>query len=450
MVVFTCQHCNASLKRVAVAKHYSKACRNTPHLTCIDCLKDFHGVDYNSHMTCVTEDERYGDKNFVAKKTGVKQTEWIDVVHLCAKKNENVKFKFIFYKLASYQNVPRKKAKFLNFIKSSLPKFSPDIAVEVFQIIDEEFVKQKKKDSQNENNDSKIVKNTDEQISDAKENTGKSGEKKKNKKRNRSIEREAPPAEDTDINVPTEKKSKKKKLNNMKLQELEFAGDMATLFNIKVKNKKDTNKNGFLNQTSESVDEQENHLAGNQNGIESHEEPHETDNHAKLSKKELKKLKKKQKYDAELKNIEESESTKDEVFINEENDQDSSKPIKKQKKRKATVNESENGGGKKQKIEGNEESENCFVENEINVEEEKPQQGKVRFNWEEIIKEVLRKNPDHEMSLKKISKKVLAEYQSVKGDRETYEELISKFNKKINKTIGVRVLKDKAKLLPED
>lgn len=54
------------------------------------------------------------------------------------------------------------------------------------------------------------------------------------------------------------------------------------------------------------------------------------------------------------------------------------------------------------------------------------------------------------MSLKKISKKVLAEYQAVKGDRESYEELISKFNKKINKTVGVRVLKDKAKLLPED
>lgn len=451
MVVFTCQHCNASLKRVAVAKHYSQACRNnTPYLTCIDCLKDFRGNDYNAHMTCVTEDERYGDKNFVAKKTGVKQTEWIDIVHMCAEKNKNPKFNFIFSKLASYQNVPRKKPKFLNFIKSSLPKFSQDIAVEVFHIIDEEFTKQKKKDSENITNGSNGVKNNDENLSDVKESTVKGDEKKKKKKRNRNSESDAVPAEDNDIKSPAEEKPKKKKKNKLnnkhksstvEQEELESPEDTT-----RVKKKKDKKKNDCLNETSESVDVEENYSMNNQNG--NHEEPNESVNHTKLSKKELKKLKKKQKYDAELKNIEESESTKEVEFKTDENEQESIKPSKKQKKRKANANESENGTGKKQKVEASLEPEDFSFDN--NEEEEKQQKGNVRFNWEEIIKEVLRKNPDHEMSLKKISKKVLAEYQAIKGERESYEELISKFNKKINKTVGVRVLKDKAKLLPED
>ncbi|XP_014272124.1 cell growth-regulating nucleolar protein isoform X2 [Halyomorpha halys] len=383
------------------------------------------GDDYNSHMTCVTEDERYGDKNFVAKKVGVKQTEWIDIVHLCAEQNKNPKFKFIFSKLATYQNVPRKKPKFLNFIKSSLPKFSQDIALEVFQVIDEQFLKQKKKDSQDENGISKSEKNADETLSDVKEVTDKSeGMKKKKKKRNRNSESEVPSAENVDINDPAEEKSNKKKKKSKNV---------------------DNSSPVESNESSEKMEENKNGFTDNQNGIGDHEEVNETDNHEKLSKKELKKLKKKQKYDALLKNIEESESAMDMDNENEGNNQNSIKPSKKQKKRKATTSESEPCTEKRQKVEGNEESENIADE-----EEEKAQKGKARFNWEETIKELLRKNPDHEMPLKRISKKVLAEYQAVKGDRESYETLISKFNKKINKTVGVRVLKDRAKLISDD
>lgn len=73
------------------------------------------------------------------------------------------------------------------------------------------------------------------------------------------------------------------------------------------------------------------------------------------------------------------------------------------------------------------------------------------FRWSDIIIEVLQSRTDRELSLKRLCKKVLAEYQAVKGDEvhESYEKLAAKFYKKVNKTIGVKVIKDKAKLMTQ-
>lgn len=60
---------------------------------------------------------------------------------------------------------------------------------------------------------------------------------------------------------------------------------------------------------------------------------------------------------------------------------------------------------------------------------------------------VLESQTEKELSLKKLGKKVVNEYQAVKPDHRTYEDLMAKFNKKVNKIKGVRVLKDRAKLI---
>lgn len=69
------------------------------------------------------------------------------------------------------------------------------------------------------------------------------------------------------------------------------------------------------------------------------------------------------------------------------------------------------------------------------------------FDWAEVIVKVLQGRADNELSLKQLGKKVVNEYQAVKSDHHTYEQLLAKFNKKVKKTAGVRVLKDKAKLI---
>lgn len=67
MVVFTCSYCGEPVKKPAVSKHYDTRCRGrNPNLTCVDCLKDFRGTEYEAHTKCISESERYGAKGSFA------------------------------------------------------------------------------------------------------------------------------------------------------------------------------------------------------------------------------------------------------------------------------------------------------------------------------------------------------------------------------------------------
>ncbi|NWW46500.1 LYAR protein, partial [Pedionomus torquatus] len=81
--------------------------------------------------------------------------------------------------------------------------------------------------------------------------------------------------------------------------------------------------------------------------------------------------------------------------------------------------------------------------NEENVGTEK---GK--FNWKGTIKAVLKQAPDNEISIKKLRKKVIAQYYAVAGEHHKSEEdILVIFNKKVNNNPKFKVLKDKVKLL---
>lgn len=86
----------------------------------------FSGQEYVAHTKCITESERYGGQDYVAKpgqnKGERKQQEWINVVknvietaHNLTKEEQN-----ILDILSRHENIPRKKAKFLNFIRSAM------------------------------------------------------------------------------------------------------------------------------------------------------------------------------------------------------------------------------------------------------------------------------------------------------------------------------------------
>ncbi|XP_076287385.1 uncharacterized protein LOC143212433 [Lasioglossum baleicum] len=126
MVVFTCNHCGETLQKPKVAKHYEFQCRTAPFLTCIDCLKDFRGEEYVAHTKCITEAERYGGKDYVPKaganKGERKQQEWLNIVNgiLNNSKNLSNTERNFLNTLSKYDNIPRKKAKFLNFVKNAV------------------------------------------------------------------------------------------------------------------------------------------------------------------------------------------------------------------------------------------------------------------------------------------------------------------------------------------
>ncbi|XP_067312821.1 cell growth-regulating nucleolar protein [Pseudorasbora parva] len=136
MVFFTCDACGESLKKAQVEKHLLK-CRACAVLSCIDCGKDFRGDDYKNHNKCISEDQKYGGKDFQAKanKGDVKQQQWIERIQEAADRpGVQPRLQQVLRQVSTYGNVPRKRAKFQNWMKNSLKIHSPDLLEQVWEI----------------------------------------------------------------------------------------------------------------------------------------------------------------------------------------------------------------------------------------------------------------------------------------------------------------------------
>ncbi|XP_041833972.1 cell growth-regulating nucleolar protein [Melanotaenia boesemani] len=137
MVFFTCNACGESLKKAQVDKHVNM-CRGCQVLSCIDCGKDFWGNDYKNHIKCISEDQKYGGKGYEAKanKGEVKQQQWIQRVHEAMNKpGVSAKLKDVLRQVSTYDNVPRKKARFQNWMRSSLKIANTSLQEEVWHIL---------------------------------------------------------------------------------------------------------------------------------------------------------------------------------------------------------------------------------------------------------------------------------------------------------------------------
>lgn len=79
----------------------------------------FRGEEYADHTKCLTEEERYAAKgsfsNGVVKKGEVKQESWIEMIKSIINEEENLKpsIRNLLTSISNYNNVPRKKPKFL-------------------------------------------------------------------------------------------------------------------------------------------------------------------------------------------------------------------------------------------------------------------------------------------------------------------------------------------------
>jgi cell growth-regulating nucleolar protein len=123
MVFFICEVCNECIKKPKVDQHIN-VCRNAWVFCCMDCGERFQGPAYKAHTACMTEAERYEGKFYVPKdkKGDKKQQSWTESVlsRLESADSKHAGLKPYMEKLTQYDNLPRKKVKFINFAKNSL------------------------------------------------------------------------------------------------------------------------------------------------------------------------------------------------------------------------------------------------------------------------------------------------------------------------------------------
>jgi len=72
--------------------------------------------------------------------------------------------------------------------------------------------------------------------------------------------------------------------------------------------------------------------------------------------------------------------------------------------------------------------------------------GNTKFQWQQTIIQALESKEDKKMPLKRLQKKVLAEFEAAGCGSAMDVKTIAKFNKKVLKTPGVVVHKEVAKL----
>jgi len=125
MVFFTCDTCGSSLKKNQVEKHYNSQCRRSAALTCMDCQKEFPGDSYKTHTSCISEAEKYSAKGWQPKANAnkglKKQNAWIESIQEAVEQlgsDMDKDVKSLLDGIMAFDNIPRKKPKFVNFVKN--------------------------------------------------------------------------------------------------------------------------------------------------------------------------------------------------------------------------------------------------------------------------------------------------------------------------------------------
>jgi len=108
-------------------------------LSCHDCGKDFPGQTWKAHNSCVSEDQKYGGVNYQAKeganKNLKKQETWIENFrNACTTAPGHISH--YLEKLVEFPNLPRKKPKFTNFLKSALHVHDERTVNELWSVVE--------------------------------------------------------------------------------------------------------------------------------------------------------------------------------------------------------------------------------------------------------------------------------------------------------------------------
>ncbi|CAD7936161.1 unnamed protein product [Amoebophrya sp. A25] len=123
MVYFICQGCQETLKKPAVRKHLSTRCWGAA-MTCVDCSVCFAGDTWECHTVCISEEKKfhgclYQEKMDKAPKGQLKQESWTKNLEKALELSKGSRVEKWMEKIVAFDNVPRKKAGFANFVKNS-------------------------------------------------------------------------------------------------------------------------------------------------------------------------------------------------------------------------------------------------------------------------------------------------------------------------------------------
>jgi len=148
MVVFSCNSCGDSVKKNQVEKHIFR-CRQCTVLSCLDCGKEFWGDEYRIHNQCISEEEKYSGKNFEPKsnanKGKKKQDEWMTILREnLSLSNATPSMRNLVDRILVFENIPRKKSKFENFIRNCLQIKESNLIGEVWSLISKAWENVKK------------------------------------------------------------------------------------------------------------------------------------------------------------------------------------------------------------------------------------------------------------------------------------------------------------------
>ncbi|KAM6220802.1 cell growth-regulating nucleolar protein [Rhynchocyon petersi] len=383
MVFFTCNACGESVKKAQVDKHVT-VCRQCQCLSCIDCGRDFWGDDYKNHVKCISEDQKYGGKGYEGKahKGDIKQQAWIQKVNELVKRpNVSPKVRELLEQISAFDNVPRKRAKFQNWMKNSLKIHNESILEQVWSIFSEASKNEGAGEEQKQPLNQGATRGADAPAkapsTDAPERPvpERPAEAKKNK-RQRKEERQ---------------KSRKKEKKELKLgSQQDSAG------NQKVKKRK-----GGPEAAGEAPE-----ASGRKKG--SGPGPDAGDVNGAAGP------------------------------VQHPSQGDPKGAATGKRKRKHSEGEADT---KKKKIKFPGHPEGGETEAQAS-----PVKGK--FNWKGTIKAILKQAPDNEIAVKKLKKKVLAQYYAVGSEHHrSEEELLAIFHKKISKNPSFKLLKDRVKLV---
>ncbi|XP_040579299.1 cell growth-regulating nucleolar protein [Lepeophtheirus salmonis] len=376
MVFFTCSACGASLKKNQVEKHFNTKCRHCEYLTCIDCLKDFPGDTYISHTKCMTENERYGGQNYVPKvnKNENKQLQWVENIHKLLETTPSMDsdVKNLLQSIVNHENIPRKRTKFINFIKNINKRVNPTTVEKTWELF-EEALKSNKAPPVTEDRISQNSKsNGDLNIEVANKEIKSEDSREKEKRDKKKIKKKSKKGDTTEesLNLSKEKSLLSKKAGKKRKRE-----------------EKEINK---------------------ENGGEDSKEAEATSENSSKKKKKCNSKKSKKK---------------------DSNDQ-SSEPLTEFKGSSFYETPS-----KKRKCE------------EIEEDTQSPPKKVGKFDWEGTLTILLTKKGGS-LSIKKVKKKILAEYESQCGpSHKSHEDLLSKLDKKLNKNRKFKVLKGQVTLV---
>ncbi|XP_051933117.1 cell growth-regulating nucleolar protein isoform X2 [Hippocampus zosterae] len=218
MVFFTCNACGESLKKNQVDKHVAM-CRGCQVLSCIDCGKDFWGDDYKNHIKCISEDQKYGGKGYEAKaaKGDLKQQQWLEKIHKAMNKpGVSAQLKAVLKQVSTYDNVPRKKAKFENWMGNSLRITNARLHEEVWSILISDLGKKEAKETSAEVVVDSTTKEKQNGHADTKKKHKQKERKEARQQTNGKIERKSKKTEMTV--VEEEKLAKKNKKERKRLR----------------------------------------------------------------------------------------------------------------------------------------------------------------------------------------------------------------------------------------